>query len=147
LAAALMEDFSALPPRERNMARRAFLGPQPVYGVSDVDAFGRSVAQQLRAASARYPDDPSLAALVSDLRAGSPRFARVGAAHEVHAEPSLRKTFQHPMVGPVTVNCDVLDITDRDQRVVIYTADPGSPSDEALRLLSVVGTQSFSAAP
>jgi hypothetical protein len=47
----------------------------------------------------------------------------------------------HPTGGPVTVNCDVLDIADRDQRVVIYTAAPGSPSEEALRLLSVVGTQ------
>jgi hypothetical protein len=44
-------------------------------------------------------------------------------------------------VGPVTVNCDALDITDRDQQVVIYTATPGSPSEEALRLLSVIGTQ------
>jgi hypothetical protein len=59
----------------------------------------------------------------------------------VSAERTLCKTFQHPLVGPVTVNCDVLDITDRDQRVVIYTATPGSPSEEALRLLSVVGTQ------
>ncbi|NMO52409.1 helix-turn-helix domain-containing protein [Actinoplanes sp. TBRC 11911] len=147
LAAALMEDFSAVPPRERNLARRAFLGPQPLYGVSDADVFRRSVAQQLRAAAARYPEDPSLAALVSDLLAGSPGFATLWAAHEVHAEPTLRKTFQHPAVGPVTVNCDVLDISDRDQRMVIYTADPGSPSDEALRLLSVVGTQRFIAAP
>ena len=54
---------------------------------------------------------------------------------------TLCKTFQYPLVGPVTVNCDVLDIADRDQRVVIYTADPGSPSEEALRLLSVIGTQ------
>ena len=50
-------------------------------------------------------------------------------------------TFQHPLVGPVTVNRDVLDIADRAQHVVIYTADPGSSSEEALRLLSVVGTQ------
>jgi transcriptional regulator with XRE-family HTH domain len=141
LAAALMEDFSAVPPRERNLARRAFLGRSPLYGVSDADAFSRSVAQQLRAAAARYPDDPGLASLVNDLLAGSSRFAELWAAHEVHAEPTLRKTFQHPMVGPVTVNCDVLDITDRDQRVVIYTADPGSPSEEALRLLAVIGTQ------
>jgi transcriptional regulator with XRE-family HTH domain len=147
LAAALMEDFSAVPSRERNLARRAFLGPQPLYGVSDADAFRRSVAQQLRAAAARYPADPSLASLVADLLAGSSRFGALWAAHEVRAEPTLRKTFQHPMVGPVTVNCDVLDISDRDQRVVIYTADPGSASDEALRLLSVVGTQRFSAAP
>ena len=40
----------------------------------------------------------------------------------------------------VTVNCDVLDIADRDQRLIVYTAVPGSPSEEALRLLSVIGT-------
>jgi hypothetical protein len=45
------------------------------------------------------------------------------------------------VVGPVTVNCDVLDVADRDQRVVIYTAAPGSRDEELLRLLSVVGTQ------
>lgn len=45
------------------------------------------------------------------------------------------------MVGTVTVNCDALAIPDRDQQVIIYTATPGSPSEEALRLLSVVGTQ------
>ena len=44
-------------------------------------------------------------------------------------------------VGPISVNCDSLDVADRDQRVVIYTAEPGSPSEEAMRLLSVVGTQ------
>lgn len=57
------------------------------------------------------------------------------------SRPTLRKTFDHPLVGPVTVDCDVLDITDQDRRVVIYTATPGSPSDEALRLLSVLGTR------
>ncbi len=72
---------------------------------------------------------------------GSEEFTRLWVSHDVSAEPNLCKTFRHPVVGPVTVNCDVLDITDRDQRVVIYTAAPGSPSEEALRLLSVVGTQ------
>lgn len=43
----------------------------------------------------------------------------------------------------MTVNCDVLGIADRDQRLIIYTAVPGSPSEEALRLLSVIGTQSM----
>jgi hypothetical protein len=40
-----------------------------------------------------------------------------------------------------TADCDVLDITDRGRQVVIRTAVPGSPSEEALRLLSVIGTQ------
>src|SRR5258708_1043644 len=42
LAAALMEDFSALPRRERNLARRAFLDQRPpgqrLYGVDEADA-------------------------------------------------------------------------------------------------------------
>jgi transcriptional regulator with XRE-family HTH domain len=145
LAAALMEDFSALSRRDRNLVRRAFLGPHPegrlLYGVSDGEEFAVSSVQHLRAASARYPDDPELTGLVAELLDGSEEFARLWAAHDVTARPTLCKTFDHPVVGPVTVNCDVLDIADRDQRVVIYTATPGSPSDEALRLLSVVGTQ------
>ncbi|MFJ5686105.1 helix-turn-helix transcriptional regulator [Streptomyces sp. NPDC093099] len=145
LAAALMEDFSAVPRRDRNLVRRTFLDPSPrgrrLYGVSDVDAFARASAQQLRAVAARYPGDPEVTELVDELLAGSQEFTRLWGSHDVSAEPALRKTFQHPLVGPVTVDCDALDITDRDQRVVIYTATPGSPSEEALRLLSVIGTQ------
>ncbi|MFJ9705274.1 helix-turn-helix transcriptional regulator [Streptomyces sp. NPDC101234] len=145
LAAALMEDFSALPPRDRNLVRRAFLTPRPegsrLYGVSDVDAFARLSAQRLRAVAARYPDSPEVTGLVAELLAGSEEFRRLWESHDVSAEPTLCKTFRHPVVGPVTVNCDALDITDRDQQVVIYTATPGSPSEEALRLLAVVGTQ------
>ncbi|MFE9674223.1 helix-turn-helix transcriptional regulator [Streptomyces sp. NPDC006259] len=145
LAAALMEDFSALSRRDRNVVRRAFLqqpgGGRRLYGVSDADEFARTAAQHLRAAAARYPDDPELTELIAELVDGSEEFARLWAAHEVTARPTLRKTFDHPLVGPVTVDCDVLDITDRDQRVVIYTAAPGSPSEAALRLLSVIGTQ------
>ncbi|MEU0112384.1 helix-turn-helix transcriptional regulator [Streptomyces bobili] len=144
LAAALMEDFSALSRRDRNVVRRAFL-QQPdgrrLYSVSDADEFARTAAQHLRAAAARYPDDPELTELIAELLDGSEEFAGLWAAHEVTARPTLCKTFDHPLVGPVSVNCDVLDITDRDQRVVIYTATPGSPSEQALRLLAVIGTQ------
>ncbi|WP_405429052.1 helix-turn-helix transcriptional regulator [Micromonospora sp. NBC_00617] len=145
LAAALMEDFSALPRRDRNLVRRAFLGPHPdgrvLYGVSDIEEFISSSARRLRATSARYPDDPEVAALVRDLLAGSQRFRDLWESHDVDDERTLIKTFQHPLVGPVTVNCDVLDIADRDQWLIIHTAVPGSPSAEALRLLSVLGSQ------
>ncbi|WP_182887472.1 helix-turn-helix transcriptional regulator [Microbispora sp. H10885] len=149
LAAALMEDFSALPRRDRNLVRRVFLGPHQggrrLYGVSDADAFARHAARRLRAAAARYPGAPEVTGLVDELLAGSPEFARLWASHEVEGPPTLCKTFRHPMVGPVTVSCDALDIADRDQQVVIYTAVPGSPSEEALRLLSVIGTQRMDA--
>ncbi|MFI9808592.1 helix-turn-helix transcriptional regulator [Streptomyces sp. NPDC052301] len=149
LAAALMEDFSALPRRDRNLARRVFLGPYPdgrrLYGVSDADAFARHATGRLRRAAARYPGDPEVAGLIRELRDGSEEFARLWAAHDVDAGPAPCKTFQHPLVGPVTVGCDALGVADRDQQVVIYTAVPGSRSEEALRLLSVVGTQRMDA--
>ncbi|MFJ3407592.1 helix-turn-helix transcriptional regulator [Promicromonospora sp. NPDC090134] len=145
LAAALMEDFSATPRSERNLLRRAFLGvdaeDRRLFGVSDLDEFQQASARRLRTVLARYPDDPELATLLEELLRGSDRFARLWAAGDVQVAPVLRKTFRHPLVGPVTVNCDALDIADRDQHVVIYTADPGSSSEEALRLLSVLGTQ------
>lgn len=93
------------------------------------------------ATAARYLDDPEVATLVGDLLSGSAEFARLWAAHGVRAELTLRKIINHPMAGPITLNCDVLDIPDRDQRVVIYTAEPGSPAEEALQLLSMIGTQ------
>jgi transcriptional regulator with XRE-family HTH domain len=142
LAAALMEDFSLLPRRERSLVRKVFLGgPGRLYGVSDADDFARHSAHRLRATAARYPDDPEVAELVRELLAGSEQFRELWASHDVTDEPTLRKTFHHPEVGPVTVNCDVLDIADRDQRLIIYTATPGSSSEEALELLSVIGTQ------
>jgi hypothetical protein len=79
--------------------------------------------------------------LVGDLLSQSTEFARLWATHDVRSELTLRKTVDHPIVGPITLNCDALDIPDRDQRVVIYTAEPGSSAEEALRLLSVIGTQ------
>ncbi|MET8092228.1 helix-turn-helix transcriptional regulator [Micromonospora sp. NPDC005220] len=145
LAAGLLEDFTTVPVRERNLARRTFLGPdsrgQILYGVGDHAEFARHCAHRLRAAVARYPGDAGVTALIRDLRSGSEHFRELWASHDVTDEVMLRKTFHHPAVGPITLNCDVLDIADRDQRVVIYTAVPRSADEEALRLLSVIGTQ------
>jgi transcriptional regulator with XRE-family HTH domain len=139
VACALMEDFSVLSRRDRNLARRAFLGPhlhgRRIYGVSDPERYARTCALHLRAVVAKYPDDTETAALIAELRSGSTTFEDMWNDHDVLAREMARKTFEHPVVGPVTVNCDSLDLADRDQRVVIYTADPGSPSEDALRLL------------
>lgn len=143
LAAALLEDFSALSREERSLPRRVFLahGRGRLYGLVEAEAFARAMANRLRVTAAKYPDDPEVRTLVADLLAGSERFAALWASHDVVAESTFSKTFEHPVVGTVTVDCDVLGISDRDQEVVLYTAAPGSPGEEALRLLSVLGTQ------
>jgi transcriptional regulator with XRE-family HTH domain len=149
LAAALMEDFAMLAPRDRNLARRAFLGPSPLgaplYGVSDGAEFQHHVVLELRATFARYPADPAVAGLIEELRDGSPKFARLWERHDVQGAPMLTKTFRHPVVGEITVDCDSLTLTDRDQHLVLYTAPPGSAGAEALALLSVLGTESVNA--
>lgn len=142
LAAALLEDFSALSREERSLPRRVFLAPEPgrarLYGLVEAEAFARAMATRLRVTAAKYPDDPEVRTLVADLLAGSGEFGALWASHDVVAESTFSKTFEHPVVGTVQVDCDVLGISDRDQEVVLYTAAPG---EEALRLLSVLGTQ------
>ena len=100
---------------------------------------------ELRATLARYPSDPAVTGLIEELRDGSPEFARLWERHDVQAAPMLTKTFRHPVVGEITVDCDSLTLTDRDQHLVLYTAPPGSRDAEALALLNVLGTESVNA--
>ncbi|MFC7788408.1 helix-turn-helix transcriptional regulator [Microbacterium sp. MAHUQ-60] len=145
LAAALMEDFAVLPPDDRNLARKAFLrGPDDnaeLYGISDGREFRHHVVKELRSALSRYPHDPDVARLIDDLNAGSAEFARLWDRHDVEPAPMLTKTFTHPTVGPITVDCDSMTLTDRDQHLVLYTAPAGSRSAEALALLNVLGPE------
>jgi hypothetical protein len=83
--------------------------------------------------------------LVQELRDGSPEFARLWERHDVQAAPMLTKTFRHPVVGEITVDCDSLALTDRDQHLVLYSAPPGSHGAEALALLNVLGTENINA--
>jgi transcriptional regulator with XRE-family HTH domain len=153
LAAALMEDFGALAPADRNLARKAFLAPAPsgagatLYGISDGAEFRQTVVGQLRTTLARYPSDPAVIGLVDELRSGSADFARLWERHDVQTVPMLTKTFRHPVVGGITVDCDSLALTDRDQHLVLYSAPRGSRDAEALALLNVLGTESIDARP
>ena len=98
----------------------------------------------LRDVAARYPDDPGVAGLLADLRAGSPEFVRVWDEGRVDRRRGSTKTVNHPELGPITLDCDVLVLPDTDQRLVVYSAAPGSPAAEALAVLRVVGLQELS---
>ncbi|PXX54785.1 helix-turn-helix protein [Nocardia tenerifensis] len=143
LAAALMENFAEIASPERNLARRAFLGPArpdaPLYGISDAAEFRHHVVMRLRTSLARYPTDPEVTGLIDELRTGSAEFARLWQRHGVQGAPMLTKTLRHPVVGEITVDCDSLALTDRDQHLVLYSAPLGSPAADALALLNVLG--------
>ncbi len=116
----------------------------------DDDAWGfvRECVADLRAAAARYPDDQGMRRLISRLLAASPEFAEVWTGgHDVTVRRSLRKRVRHPALGWLELDCETLHVPEGDQWVVFYTAAPGSPSYEALRLLKVIGTQDLQHAP
>ncbi len=149
LWAALLGDPSARTGRDRNVLWRHFTGQlsqtaqrgRVVRTVEDETRFEESAVADLRSATARYPDDEDLRRLVADLRAASPRFAALWETGMVGTHRESHKTFDHPDVGLVTVDCDVLTVDGSDLRIVAYTAPAGSESAEKLRLLSVIGTQ------
>ena len=145
LWAALMGDPSGLPPHERNAMHRHFLGggSRVLFTPAARAAFESTAASDLRAAAARYPADGRLRRLVADLRAGSPRFAELWESGAVGQHLGARKTIGHPVIGPITLDCDVLGVAGSDLRIIAYTAEPGSEAADRLALLSVVGVQAM----
>jgi transcriptional regulator with XRE-family HTH domain len=143
MAAALIGDVSARSPEQRNIVRRFFTDPagRALFPAEDHEEQARRHVAGLRAAVASRPDDPRGAALVAELRANSEEFARLWETHEVAVRRSSVKRFRHSLVGELELECEVLLSADHDQRLIVYSARPGSESYERLRLLRVVGLQ------
>lgn len=123
-AVALMEDFGAIAPAERNIARRHFLPPtdvRPHYGMSGASAFSRIVVGQLRATAARYPRDPLTRELIADLAAGSPEFVELWADATIVSVTHMIKHLDHPELGHLTLACDMLEDPHRDQSIVMFS--------------------------
>ncbi|MEV4454857.1 helix-turn-helix transcriptional regulator [Microbispora sp. NPDC049633] len=143
--AALMGDPSGWRGDQRNAVWRHFLGPgsRARHTPESLRAFETALVADLRATRDRYPADQRLRRLVADLRANSDRFAELWDSGAVGRHQSGRKTIDHPDVGPLTLDCDVLTVTGSDLRIMVYTAEPGTEDAERLALLTVLGTQSL----
>ncbi|MGW0856410.1 helix-turn-helix transcriptional regulator [Streptomyces sp. NPDC002690] len=140
---ALMGDPAGWRGHERNGVWRNLLGP----GTSRVRQTPQErrkletvLVADLRTAAARYPGDPRLASLLAELRAGSARFAELWDSGAVGTHESARKTIDHPDVGTLTLDCDVLTVAGDDLRVMVYTAEPRTEDAERLALLTLLGT-------
>ncbi len=138
MARALLADFAALPVRERNAARWMVLdeAARSLFG----DAWERTASEivgTLRMDAARHPDDTRTAELVGKLSMKSPRLRRWWAGQKVGELTHDTKVLHHPIVGRLTLRSEALVFPgDPDQTLMAFLADPGSPSGEALRVLS-----------
>lgn len=139
LWAALFGDPDLLEGRARNLVWQHFTGAESRIRPPDVDRHERSLVADLREATVNYPEDPDLTALVDALRHTSHRFAELWEQPTASRHGGERKTVINPVVGELTLDCDVLTVHDADLRILMLTAAPSTPDAEKLAVLGVVG--------
>ena len=123
--------------RVPNLARFQFLDPASHDFYPDWDRFAEMCVAIMRAEAGRDPHDRALQDLVGELSTRSPLFRSLWGAHDVRTHGSGTKRFNHPVVGEVVLAYEELAITaDPGHILMVYTAEPGSPSADRLKLLS-----------
>ncbi|WP_369068400.1 helix-turn-helix domain-containing protein [Kineococcus terrestris] len=143
--AALIGDPVGLAPERLNLVRAVFtgdVGGLAAWPVRNADpGMPAALVADLRSALTEHPDDPALTALVEEMRTTSTDFADLWERGAVSRHVSARKTVEHPLVGDVTCDCDVMTVPGSDVRLVVYTVAAGSPDEEKLAFLRVAAGQ------
>jgi transcriptional regulator with XRE-family HTH domain len=136
--AAVITDPLTRPDRERNLVWRAFLDlpTHVVRTAAEQRLYEEVIVADLRSSSGRYPGDPGLTELITGLLEASSRFRGRWEARSVGVYEQEHKTIDHPELGLLEVDCDILTTHRNNLRVVVYTAVPGSASAKALDELS-----------
>jgi transcriptional regulator with XRE-family HTH domain len=135
LGRALMVGLEPMPSARSNHLRWLFLDPATRELLADWEVMARVSVAVLREVAGRFPRDTGLHALVGELSVASPEFRSWWAEHDVDARCRGRKRFRHPVVGEIVVQTETLQLHDGERWLYAYAVDPGSRSDEAMRLL------------
>ncbi|MFF8561576.1 helix-turn-helix transcriptional regulator [Streptomyces albidoflavus] len=137
LARAFYADVYADPHNQANLARFNFLDPASRRFYPDWDLAADVAVAILRTEAGRNPHDKGLHDLVGELSTRSDAFRTRWGAHDVRHHGTGTKRFHHPAVGALTLAYEGLEMaTEPGLTLTVYTAEPGSPSDEGLRLLA-----------
>jgi transcriptional regulator with XRE-family HTH domain len=131
--------------QDHNIVWRWFNDPalRAAYPDDDHDHHSRAYVADLRAAVARRRHDATATALVARLRDSSTEFAALWDRHEVAVRHSSRIRLRHPTIGLIELDCQTLLTPNEDQRILMYTAPPGTAGLEHLELVRVVGREPF----
>ena len=133
LYAPVFEDTIGIP----NMSRFVFLNPRAGEFFHDWESIANDAVAILRAAAGHDPYDKRLSDLIGELSTRSDEFRVRWAAHNVKFHRTGAKMLHHPIVGDLVLDYEALELPgDAGQRILIYTAEPGSPSQQALDLLA-----------
>ena len=137
LGAALFAPVLTSPARPANNARFLFLDPAAREFYSDWERQAQDVVAMLRTEAGHSPHDKALSNLIGELSTRSENFRTWWAAHNVRFHRTGVKRFRHPVVGDLTLTFEALDLAaDSGLRISAYTAEPGTPSDDALKVLA-----------
>ncbi|WP_328610827.1 helix-turn-helix transcriptional regulator [Amycolatopsis sp. NBC_00345] len=136
-AAALYTDFARYPEQHRNYVWLLFTDPAVRALHADWERAARTATATLRMEAARHPGDPRLATLVGELSVRDEDFRTWWAEHRVTSTGNGTKHYRHPIAGELILDCDTwVSPEDEDQRILILTAEPGTPSYDGLRFLA-----------
>ncbi|MBD0691518.1 helix-turn-helix domain-containing protein [Streptomyces sp. CBMA123] len=128
------------PDQRPNMARLVFLDAHTRDLFVDWPRKARAVVGKLRLAAGQYPDDPMLAVLIGELTMKSAEFATMWSENRVRNWDIAAYRMRHPLVGRMHLNLQTLTTPQQSgQRIVVATAEAGSGSQAALRLLAQAG--------
>lgn len=140
--AALVGDLSRYTGASRSIGYRWFTDPaaRELYPREDHDFYSRMYVSGLRGVLAIRGPGSKAAELAEKLTAKSGEFRDLWARHEIGIRPRGIKRYQHPEVGLLELNCQVLLDPEESHSLLVYTAVPGSESHQKLELLSVIST-------
>ena len=124
------------PTQPPNTARFFFLDPRATTFYVEWERVATDVVAVLRAEAGRDPYDRELSDLVGELSTRSDVFRTLWAAHNVRTHDTGSKRFHHPVVGELNLTFEAMElVADPGLTMFVYTAEPGSKSEEALNLL------------
>ncbi|MDB1088695.1 helix-turn-helix transcriptional regulator [Streptomyces sp. ACA25] len=119
-----------------NLARMTFLDPAARTFFRQWDRAAEAVVAELRHATGLDPHYRRVHDLAGSLAGVSEEFAALWSSHTVHRKTREGKELLHPDVGALALTFQTLDVRGAPgQQLVIYQAEPGSPSAQALTLL------------
>jgi transcriptional regulator with XRE-family HTH domain len=148
MAEALLGCICSVREQDRNIVWRWFTDPtiRRIYPPDERERQGRAHVADLRASATRRGNDPAATRLVARLREASAEFAALWELHEVAVRHSSRLRVDHPVIGPIELECEILLSPAEDQRLTIFTPPPGTSNIDHLSLLRVLGHDDFTPA-